>query len=670
MKKFSKFTAVILTALLLCGLVVPFAASAAESGNQLNVTGETYNTSVDFEDGQVGRWSNYRGQYARLVVREAANGNKYYSFTSETSKTDTPTANIQLGWKGCNGYTATSGDNGTTIDCDYVTIDFELATDRYVYVDADGISHTVDENGDPITSIDQIPDGCDYRLAYSTSGSYYTLRGLKVADGKWSEQFQPFCFQIQRDTDGSWYVFNHSFKNTTKKIPLSGELGVFDHFTFVLKNTYHDDGKLDTCYLYQFVNGELMNQTTLSGATFSDVRLEKLTLTEAKYVPGKSDTFAMAYDNLAVNRYTKGSPLSAGLDAFFADDSYKTTPFYQCSDVVYGYTYASPNGYVSVDGLKGSITAYVNELLANVKNESVVETTFDLLNYELPEGVEKLTVKTLGNAKFKLGAASAENFVAVRGAGGVYTIRRGTDDDYITLKWTYISEGVPTLLKSQKIAFDVVPAFTLDGVENAAGFDVSDKSDWKFDVDGNASNFGPNYNPAVNLYDAESIRAITWLEVLLIREELGGELMVYTGDGSEITANLSANETVIDNSDIEDNLLQSNDSTDISEQNASKNELSADVDISEEIPAINENETPVVEENSKTPENNDGALLQSSEPKQNTAATLSQSFDSGVEAPAVESVSETNSSAWLGFIISILVVAATVAMISKHRSET
>lgn len=730
MKKFSKLTAVILTALLLCGLVVPFAASAAEGGggNNFNVSGSPDNIYTDFTNpaatSGAGSFNANTNNSSISRVRVLGADGNYYQRHS-WSGTNSAKAIEDTWFPGSQSVAVAGGVVNDLGKYDYSVWDFDIGTDMYRFsyavtvnngsADSQGtLSMTVasqaefeeyleefelykaDSNADiekyplmkklaytasgkTVKSIDSIDANQTLDLAFLPSTLLgYTFRGYTYnADATaWAASNKEVWGRVakfEKQADG-WYLVDN--KNADNKVKLVNEIGKFDHITYVFKiveGTANADGRTRMVVnLYTFINGEYFNTIAVSNNVYEQLLPQRLSFC---YPNGSllSYGWAFAADNFANNLYSNYDTTNTGgigalIDSIVAGTATDKS-IYNCNDVLYDKTYVSPNGFVSVDGVKGSLPTYIDELLANAKDGAVIETTFDLLNFELPEGVETVTVKTLGDAKFKLGAASAENFVAVRGAGGVYTIRRGTDDDYVTLKWTYISEGVPTLLKSEKIAFDVMPTFTPEGA-TLADFDVSAASDWMFDVDGNASNFGPNYNPAVNLYDAEKIRAITWLEVLLIREELGGELMVYTGDGSEITANLSANETVIDNSANEDNLLQSNESTDTSEQNAPKNELNVDVNSSKEIPVINENETPAIEENSKAPENNSGALLQSSEPKQNTASTLSQSFVGGAEAPAVESVSETNSSAWLGFVISILVVAVTVAMISKHRSET
>ena len=400
MRRFSKILTVLLTVCLVFGVMMSVFASAEET-NQLNVTNATYNRNVDFEDGTVGLWENYRGGYAKLEVVTAANGNKYYSFTSNTAQAADATNNIQLGWRGsANAYDSATGDNGSTLGYAYATIDFDIGTDRYVYTDASGIKHTVDADGNPITSVDQIPEGCAYDLAYSTQRSYFTVRGLKSGGG-WGELHQQFSYIMAKDSNG-WYIYNNQ-NTSSKKIYLSGEIGVFDHVTFVLKNTYNDEGSLTGAYFYTYVNGEYMCSTSISSG-YTDFRLQKLTISEETYKVGKSDKFAMAYDNLAINYYAKDTAATASLNSFFAG-SYSSNAITSCDSVVYNANYVTPNPerFATINGNKYyAMKAAFDQLKAG----SVVTINADVNGCNITKLVNNFTVVATNGAKFSFAPGS------------------------------------------------------------------------------------------------------------------------------------------------------------------------------------------------------------------------------------------------------------------------
>lgn len=600
MKKFSKITAVILTVLLLCGLVATFAVSASES-NQLDMTGSSYNLFETYDTGR-GTWTAYRDTGVDEVVVKGAGGNNYLRFTisapgvaTKECLTDGKGAwnigNAQIGpgaaMKNSNGYA-------------FTTFDFDLGTDSYYYSWTQQFKNLSTGEMDDVTqystSLDDIPEGVDYKtvgLAYP-SGFYIYARN----SDRGNANSTLLSMQIKKDEESGLY-YATSEKNTSNKIFISSEVGVFDHITFVIQPVY-EAGAMTSGIIYCYVNGELLYKVNHADYETRSC-FEKLTFTYewkkdemkkyfvdetegAKNLHGFGDKYSTIIDNYAVNFYSEGDANTAYLNEFFGNFSEEKS-LMDCAGVVYTKNYLSPNGYIAVDGVKSSFD--FDELLATVKDGSVIETTFDMLDYKLPEGVENLTVKALGDAKFSLSSEFDMEFLVIPGSNNTYTVRRATDDDYISLKWVYIDEeGNETVLDTtDRFSFGHIPTPDL-GVTKSFDFDElkyyeTEYVNWTIDVDGDASSFGPGYSDEVNLYDPEPLRALTAMEILLIREELGGELKVVATEKSHSITDFSSYEFIIGTYDDTGLFYPSRDSKGEYDQYDSMENLAAEISAAE-----------------------------------------------------------------------------------------
>jgi len=619
MKKFSKITSVLLMVLLLCGLVLSFASSAAttEDGNNFDVSGEKDNLYTDFTvaaptsgAGSFNANTN-NSSISRVRVSNAVGSNHYQRHS--WSGVNSAKAIEDTWFPGSQSAAVAGGVVNNVGKYDYSVWDFEVGTDMYSFsytanvtdgsatsqstlkmtvasqeefneyleeferYKADSnpniekyplmkkLSYTV--SGKSVTSIESIDAAQTLELAFLQGTSIaYTFRGYTYnADGTaWSASNKEVWGRIgsfNKQSDG-WYLVDP--KDASNKVRLANEIGKFDHITYVFKiteGTANADGRIRLVVnLYTFINGEYFSTITTSNNDYEQLLPQRLSLAYPKDSL-LSYGWAFATDNFAVNHYANYSNTDPnGIGNLITSGNYKTTSLLSCTDVLYNKNYISPNGYVSVDGIKSSFA--IDELIKTVENNSEIKITVDLLNFKIPSGVDTFTVQSLNGSKFTLDSESAADFVAVRGSNGMYTVRRGTPDDYITINWTYIDGDEETILKSEKISFDVVPEFAL---KKNFDFDTmtyteSGYFDWMFDVDGDASNFGPLYDEEVNLYDPEPIRALTATEVFLIREELGGELKVYTSTKSEVSTDLSESQFVVGTYDKDGAFLPSFDS--------------------------------------------------------------------------------------------------------------
>ena len=685
MKKFSKIMTVVLTVVLLCGTMLSVVAQAApgESREVLNITGASYNKYTDFESTKADGthyltpyfvWGN-AGSMSSAVV-EGSNGNHYARYLGSVDGTGTKECWIVLSDYGDGNLRA-----GTSIGAnDYVTIDFEIGTDKYSYQDGSGVWHTVDTLNDIPADKRPAEDEAYRNLAFyngtniGINGRGYKTLGSGSAAEVWNAM--PF-FIVQDSVSGKWYASGDK-TYSANDVELSNKIGEFDHITFVFKTLRNASNISATGYsmkgtaVYVFTNGDFLTSSSINTDNIEAVAPYNLRIMLAQ-----NDRASTCFDNVALNHYgtraiTKDSegnfaysnldPVYVsegyGIDDYINSGDYTSKPLYSCEDIVYSGNYISPNGYISLDGVPTSVL--VDEYLANAKDGSVITTNnIDILDYELPEGVENLTVKILDDSKFTLGSKSAKEFLLIPGTNNTYTVRRATESDFITLNWTY--QG--TVIKTEKISFNVVPTFSADGIAPALASNLPEAIEWMFDVDGNEYTFGPDYDEEVNLYDAEPVRALTFLEVLLIREELEAKLTVYpAGEAVVVTTNSSVNTPNL-SAGSESNQEQYESNVNSNEEQNSVLNSSApvqnnDVGMPHEINGANANSgTTVSAENTLNLDTNPGAS-----PESNSVKPL-------VSDVAVESTTSNKSLTWLWYIIPVLMLAIPVALLFKRRTK-
>lgn len=182
-------------------------------------------------------------------------------------------------------------------DNKYITVDFDFASDKYLVDGA--LSDTGSE------------------LAYVNKMNLMLFHASNVASN---------LYII--NNNGAWYA-SADQNYDANDVPLAKEAGVWNHFTYVMS----ESGKI-----YVFVDGKFV--TSYSRNNSETIRRIVVGTNGCAYT-----AFSYALDNVSVNKYALGGEY--GLDAFLANDTYKTTDLYEVDDVVYNRDYKY---YGFVDG--------------------------------------------------------------------------------------------------------------------------------------------------------------------------------------------------------------------------------------------------------------------------------------------------------------------------------
>lgn len=388
-----------------------------------------------------------------------------------------------------------------------------------------------------------------YRLAYSDD-LRLIFDGIRYwVNNSWSSGAQGYRF---RYVDGEWYACMNDGTICTDtngvKIKLESEVGKWNHFTAVATSSG----------ISFFING---TYTHFYKYTSDTVWLESLRLTDYDILPGNYHCYA--FDNITERCYT--SDYSSGKDVYGIDDymsnsAYLTENLSKCEDIVY-HNYKSLNGYVMVDdGIASDNETAIAKLLATVKNGSVIESTLDITDFTVPDGVKRFKVILPYGNKFTLAETSRSKFVVAPEGDGVYTVRPAEKSDMVTVHWVFKDSvtGEETVIKKEQIPFGTVPEFStfitssFDETKSNYTMSIRSYSDWMFDIDGDY--------PEVNLYDPEPARALEKLEVQLIQEEFGGILAITTSTVE--STDYVMTDYVIGYFDVENNFIAYPDSAD------------------------------------------------------------------------------------------------------------
>ena len=142
MRKFSKLLTVLLTLALLCGVILSVFASAAEGESQLKITNATYNMYTDFETKNTSGptptvvWGDPWATVQYISIDHVEGSDNSYARYMRTEYNSS--AKLEL-WIRLTDFGLGNLRAGTSIGAnDYVTIDFEIGTDKYSYEDTDG----------------------------------------------------------------------------------------------------------------------------------------------------------------------------------------------------------------------------------------------------------------------------------------------------------------------------------------------------------------------------------------------------------------------------------------------------------------------------------------------------------------------------------------------------
>ena len=438
MRKFSKILAALLTVCLLCGVVVSFVASADDeqapkleyatgigTGSAVQVGGNSNSTygngiSKDTSEG-----------YLRIThsLKNAPTLNSSPASGAWTAAGGTINVYNKSGW--LQGVVNTHDHLGMKDDAElitYMTVDFDFAITGYRYFILDESNDVVvttrEENIEGLTEVsskEAVGKGTYYK-ELAVPDNYYARFEI-YRNGKETNFGQHY---LVKDTDGLYYVTD----NTTKKSanywePLANEVGVADHFTYVVRTTANANGTF-TLDGFFYLNGEyvtkVMTLTVNSAETpFSFKRFyyafdkaQNFKSYDSGTVDSKGnkiywysefewlDNFDIGYMNFATNYYTAEDLEKTNLDDKFGAGVPDT--LYGINNVVCNEFYQVPgsNGYVEYKGQKYYFPKLVlAEIEASLKTGESFITAVDIEEFN-PKGAASFFVKCLDGATVKL----------------------------------------------------------------------------------------------------------------------------------------------------------------------------------------------------------------------------------------------------------------------------
>lgn len=327
----------------------------------------------------------------------------------------------------------------------------------------------------------------------------------------------PRVFFVEKD--GSFYMsFTDKDQAPNENAKISNEEGVYSHFTFVLAVDSSTEGIYNIVASF-YIDGVFIAETPVSTNQTSRLIVSRFA-TKAATNGWKGATYNQL--NQAVNLYAAGGEKAEAVRAVV--DSKEPLYSDTTGSLVYNAHYVLPNGNVvaSIDGKNVYIPDAVETALSSINDGSEIETKVDIVDFDIPDGVEKFTLTyNPEETEFSICEDDAKEFFIIKNSENTYTVRKATENDKLMLKRVVEYGDKELVISSAEFVFLLAPEndvtftyFELNGLKLYTGT----VSNWTIDVDGDVPE-------AINLYDPEAIRGLTDSEAALIREEFDGILI-------------------------------------------------------------------------------------------------------------------------------------------------
>ena len=409
-------------------------------------------------------------------------GNDYLQYAYKATPTAAYRYDVNIG-----EYNLAKGYNVSNHS--YMTVDFDICADKYVYTDG---------NGNQVLT-DAVPDGItEYKLAYG--------EGMNIAwDGRYTNTatataYKGMCATITASfkyVDGEWHVFVTDSAGTSvdSGYVLSDNLGEWNHFSYVI-DVYSYSNNDGTYYQYSeirlYLDGQLLmakNINPVKTATY------EITSRAIDWYPTSNSNFdkkfSVGIDNIAVNYYAKDYKSDGynGIDDLFSvADS--TTADYEGLVYHKGYKYpGSENGYVQINGgEKIYIPVLYNRAIeeASATAGTTVIATRDVLNID-PKG--EFTFASSNGSVITLSDEAEKYYtVDVSESEGTttYTVRKYAESEKLTLNWV---DAANNNIATETLALGTAPSAA---GKNATTYDIEAGratvvKGWYFDLDGEGS---------------------------------------------------------------------------------------------------------------------------------------------------------------------------------------
>ena len=551
MRKFSKILAVVLALCLICGAVVMSvgatsdeftiaqgAAGTASTGKSedllLSDSSITNFLALDFETAATGKGTTVRGnklngffQYggtAKTIMYDiykdisygGAVKNTYFCYQSHGIWNGTfvdsygaqYTNNYQIylstniGSAHASATLATDVTNMTNYA--YAVADFDIATDRLKYKNADGAWRVAYPNELTNTNgVWTLADGTvvtDVNLAYHDGDIAFSVFAPKAGEAGNKRNAKDHIIKfVEEDGFGVWSVYVNGV-DTGKD--LSSEVLEWNHFTVALVK---DAANLANSMLYIYLDGECIHKDVANANGATNLFLG---MVEIRNAAGELQKFnkSVALDNITSNYYPNG--YTGSLATYFASEGSKEVadiaPIYNCTDIIYSATYEYPYpsaGTATLGDYTGYVPGHINDhLQANLATgDTITLNGKSIYNFVVPEGVDNFKVDVSNGATFSLKSGQLYESTL---SGTTYNVTKVNYDREILV--TYVDAdgnvlGTETLVYNQTFTAPKVEIFhTLTSTKTQGTLTTTLAGGWKYDLDGDGTRYEPTDFTAVD----------------------------------------------------------------------------------------------------------------------------------------------------------------------------
>ena len=311
--------------------------------------GSTYfdsNTTIKPAGGNIWPNSSFNGDTDIVVKEETVNGvsNKYVEIKAKDGFSSMLDGQSSACWT----FNKSRTIKDASYDREYLVVEFDIRATQYVTTDANGVKHLYD-------SLDEITDETERasaKLSYPEGLYFYTPVSGKYADGT-SQGIQRYFYIVS--VDNEWYLttndaynVNVSYKvNEACKLP--GDIGEWNHITFVQRFTGSNSGYADGISVYAYINGNYAGKASSGGYQKSVTSSFSYTMRMhimKNVVTVSEPSYCFNLDNITATLYEKSyePTVENSFTEAFRGTVDTTKSLVEYGDLIYNYDYVSPHG--------------------------------------------------------------------------------------------------------------------------------------------------------------------------------------------------------------------------------------------------------------------------------------------------------------------------------------
>lgn len=311
--------------------------------------GSTYfdsTTTIKPSGGNIWPNSSFNNDTDIVVKEETVNGvsNKYVEIKAKDGFTAMPSDQSSACWT----FNKSRTVKDASYDREYLVVEFDIRATQYVTTDANGVKHLYD-------SLDEITDETERasaKLSYPEGLYFYTPVSGKYADGT-SKGVQRYFYIVS--VDNEWYLttndahnLNVSY-NVNEACKLPGDIGEWNHITFVQRFTGSNSGYADGISVYAYINGNYAGKASSSGYQNSVTSSISYTMRMhilKDVVTVSEPSYCFNLDNITATLYEKSyePTVENSFTEAFRGTVDTTKSLVEYGDLIYNYDYVSPHG--------------------------------------------------------------------------------------------------------------------------------------------------------------------------------------------------------------------------------------------------------------------------------------------------------------------------------------